>query len=67
MVGEPSGRVPRLIAERLAMHPDEFHLLNRGILLLADSCTYDNHPQLLDIIINSNETGGLADGATTDT
>jgi hypothetical protein len=63
---EPSGRVPRLIADSLATHPDEFHLLNRGILILADSCTYDNQSQFLEITIGNDETGGLADGATTD-
>ena len=63
---EPSGRVPRLIAESLATHPEEFHLLNRGILVLADSCSYDNQSQFLEITISSDETGGLADGATTD-
>jgi hypothetical protein len=63
---ELSGRVPRLIADSLATHPEEFHLLNRGVLILADSCTYDTQSQFLEITINNDETGGLADGATTD-
>lgn len=63
---EPSGRVPRLIAESLASNAEEFHLLNRGILILAESCSYDNQSQFLEITVGSAETGGLADGATTD-
>jgi hypothetical protein len=63
---ELSGRVPRLIEESAAKNPEQFHLLNRGILILADNCTYLNHAQSLEILISDPSRQGLADGATTD-
>lgn len=63
---EPSGRIPQAIERSLLESPTDFHLLNRGELILAQSCRYDNHNKTLEITIHSKEDGGLADGATTD-
>lgn len=60
------GRVPEAIDSSLRDQPKWFHLLNRGLLVLAQRCWYDNRTQTLHIIINSPDDGGLADGATTD-
>jgi hypothetical protein len=61
-----SGRVPGLIEASLKEQPTWFHLLNRGELILAQRCWYDNQTKQLHIVIDSAEEGGLADGATTD-
>jgi len=63
---ELSGRIPQAIERSLIENPAEFHLLNRGELILAESCRYDNHNKTLEITISSKEDGGLADGGTTD-
>ncbi|HEX4067174.1 MAG TPA: AIPR family protein [Acidobacteriaceae bacterium] len=63
---EPTGRIPDAIERSLIENPKEFHLLNRGELILAQSCKYDNHTKTLEITIGSPEEGGLADGGTTD-
>jgi AIPR protein len=63
---EPTGRVPQAIEASLLDYPKEFHLLNRGELIIAQSCKYDNGTKTLEITIGSKEDGGLADGATTD-
>lgn len=63
---EPSGRIPDAIERSLIENPLDFHLLNRGELIIAQSCKYDNHNQTLEITISSKDEGGLADGATTD-
>lgn len=63
---EMSGRIPQVIEKSLIENPTEFHLLNRGELILAESCRYDNHNKMLEITISSKEEGGLADGGTTD-
>jgi AIPR protein len=63
---EMSGRIPQVIERSLIENPTEFHLLNRGELILAESCRYDNHNKTLEITISSKEDGGLADGGTTD-
>lgn len=61
-----SGRVPKAIEGSVVTSPADFHLLNRGVLVLAQSCTYDNHTKMLEITINGPQDGGLADGGTTD-
>jgi hypothetical protein len=61
-----SGRVPKAIEGSVASNPTDFHLLNRGVLVLAQSCVYDNHTKMLEVAISSPQDGGLADGATTD-
>jgi len=61
-----SGRVPDAIEASLKDQPKVFHLYNRGILVLAKHCRYDNRTKKLHIVISSPEDGGLVDGATTD-
>lgn len=63
---DPTGRIPDAIEKSLIGNPREFHLLNRGELILAQTCKYDNHAQTLEVTIDSPDEGGLADGATTD-
>lgn len=63
---EMSGRVPKAIESSAANSPEDFHLLNRGILILAQSCTYDNNTRMLEIKIENPADGGIADGGTTD-
>ena len=61
-----SGRIKEAIETSLKTFPDWFHVLNRGLLVIADKAWYDNRTQTLHIVISSKEEGGLADGATTD-
>jgi hypothetical protein len=61
-----SGRVPEAIDKSLRETPEWFHLLNRGLLVLAQQAWYDNKTHLFHVIIESPQEGGLADGATTD-
>ena len=61
-----SGRVPKDIGKSVATNPKDFHLLNRGVLVLAQTCSYDTQTKMLEITIGGDEDGGLADGATTD-
>lgn len=63
---DPTGRIPNAIERSLIENPKEFHLLNRGELILAQSCKYDNHTKTLEMTIASADEGGLADGGTTD-
>ncbi len=62
----PAGRVPSLIDESLKDHSKWFHILNRGLLVIAQKSWYDNKTQKFHILIDSPDEGGLADGATTD-
>lgn len=55
-----------LAEESLKEKPESFHLLNRGLLVLAQTAWYDNKTHLFHVIIDSPQEGGLADGATTD-
>ena len=59
-------RVASAIQDSVKKNPEDFHLLNRGLLVIASRAWYDNKKELLHININSPEQGGLADGATTD-
>jgi len=61
-----TGRIPAVIEKSLIENPTEFHLLNRGELILAETCRYDNQNRILEITISSKDDGGLADGGTTD-
>ncbi len=61
-----AGRVPEAIEESLRDRSKWFHLLNRGLLVVAQKAWYDNRSQILHILISSDEENGLADGATTD-
>lgn len=62
----PSGRIPDAIETSLITSPKDFHLLNRGVLIIAQACKYDNHGEMLEVTISSAEDGGVADGGTTD-
>lgn len=62
----PSGRVPEQIQDSLKEHPKWFHILNRGLLVIAQKSWYDNKTQTFHVLINSPDEGGLGDGATTD-
>lgn len=61
-----TGRVPKAIESTVANSPNDFHLLNRGVLVLAQSCTYDNQTKMLEITLTNAQDGGIADGGTTD-
>ena len=61
-----SGRVPKAIEESLRERSRCFHLLNRGLLVIAQKAWYDNRNRTFHVVITSPEDGGLADGATTD-
>jgi hypothetical protein len=63
---EMSGRVPKAIESSVANNPEDFHLLNRGVLVLAQTCAYDNNTKMLEITIDNPTDGGIADGGTTD-
>lgn len=61
-----TGRVPEAIDKSLKESPSWFHLLNRGLLVIAQKAWFDNKSHLFHIVISSPDEGGLADGATTD-
>lgn len=60
------GGIKTAIEASLKDFPEWFHILNRGLLVIADKAWYDNRTQTLHILVSSKEEGGLADGATTD-
>lgn len=60
------GGIKKAIETSLETSPEWFHILNRGLLVIADKAWYDNRTQTLHVVISSKEEGGLADGATTD-
>jgi hypothetical protein len=60
------GRVKDAIRESLSQYPKWFHMLNRGLLVIADKAWYDNRTELLHLVLTSDEECGVADGATTD-
>lgn len=59
-------RLANAIEESLMNEPEYFHLLNRGVLVLADSVRYDEGANMLYFVLADNEVNGMADGATTD-
>jgi hypothetical protein len=61
-----TGRIPKDIKESIEDGPYQFHLLNRGLLIIAQKTWYDNKQGILHIVIDKESDGGLADGATTD-
>jgi hypothetical protein len=61
-----SGKVPHAIEETLKENPTWFHLLNRGLLILAESARYDKASQTLHFVLGAPDEHGVADGATTD-
>jgi hypothetical protein len=60
------GSIPAKITNSIETTPEWFHLLNRGLLVIAQKAWYDNKTNTLHIVIQSDSDGGLADGATTD-
>src|SRR5512146_2721122 len=42
-----------------------FHLLNRGLLLSAESVQYDNQPEEITIVMSDSRTHGVVDGGHT--
>jgi hypothetical protein len=58
--------VPAAIKESLETDPENFHLLNRGCLILAKKAWYDNQSRTLHFVIESEDEHGMVDGATTD-
>jgi AIPR protein len=61
-----TGRVPEAIEDSLRERSKWFHLLNRGLVVVAQKAWYDNRSQMFHIVISSDDENGLADGATTD-
>ncbi len=61
-----AGRVPESIEESVKKSPQWFHILNRGLLVLAEKAWYDNRTKTFHVLIATEDENGLADGATTD-
>src|SRR5215469_16886562 len=61
-----AGRVPESIEESVKKSPQWFHILNRGLLVLAEKAWYDNRTKTFHVLIGTEDENGLADGATTD-
>lgn len=59
-------RLADTIEESLKQSPSFFHLLNRGMLVLADKSSYDEQKEILTFTVTDTEQNGLVDGATTD-
>ena len=59
-------RVPQAIRKSLIDDPTTFHLINRGLLILAKKAWYNNKTRILHFVIGSEDDHGLVDGATTD-
>lgn len=55
-----------LIEESLITSPEEFHLRNRGITVLAEKASYDEETQTLTFTCPNPNVFGVVDGATTD-
>lgn len=58
--------VAKDISGTLIDRPEEFHIANRGITIIAQDFKYDSKSRTAEIIITDPENQGLADGATTD-
>src|SRR6267154_2075185 len=59
-------RLAQVIEDSLIEAPDEFHLRNRGITILADRATYDERTNILEFRCPNPASYGVVDGATTD-
>src|SRR3989338_4183151 len=59
-------RIPLAIAKTIQDCPEDFHLLNRGCLIIAKKAWYDNQSRYLHFLIESDTEHGMVDGATTD-
>src|SRR5579863_9366229 len=53
-----SGRITEAIQTCLKDSPKWFHILNRGILVLAQKAWFDNRTQTLHVLITSDQEGG---------
>ena len=64
-----NSKVSRRIAETLEEAPTTFHLLNRGITIVAKSVRYDNKSQRIKLQLHENEEEeryfGILDGGNT--
>jgi len=58
-------RVARDIRDSLLSTPDEFHMKNRGITLIAESLVFDNKAGIVRINMTDPESHGLLDGGHT--
>lgn len=61
-----TGRIPAAIDESLKENAPWFHLLNRGLVVLAQKAWYDKPSQTLHLVLGDEEEYGVLDGATTD-
>lgn len=61
-----AGRIPEAIDESLKENSPWFHLLNRGLVVLAQKAWYDKPSQTLHLVLGDDEEFGVLDGATTD-
>lgn len=59
-------RLAETIEDSLKEAPEYFHLLNRGILVLADRVNYNEATETLTFTVVDATQNGMADGATTD-
>ncbi len=64
---EPSliGRVPRAIRTTLTETPELFAAYNRGLAILAESVTYDNREQAIELAFGDKSIHGVFDGGHT--
>jgi hypothetical protein len=60
------GRVPEAIENCVKNRSSWFHILNRGLLVLAEKAWYDNRTNTFHVLLAAEDEHGLADGATTD-
>ena len=61
-----SGKIPEAIEESLKDNPAFFHLMNRGLVILAERAWYDKPSHTLHFVLGEPDEFGLMDGATTD-
>lgn len=59
-------RIATVIEESIITAPEEFHLRNRGITILAERATYNSETQELTFNCPNPAIYGVVDGATTD-
>ncbi|MCL2798268.1 MAG: AIPR family protein [Firmicutes bacterium] len=57
--------VARAILESLNSFDDNFHLLNRGLLIAADEISYDNQSCTINLVLSDIGKHGIVDGGHT--
>jgi hypothetical protein len=66
---DPSSRVSKRVGETLKENWQNFHLLNRGVVVVAKKIEYDNKSQRLRLTLDEtedeNNTYGILDGGNT--